>query len=116
MAEGKYVSVAEVKEMLTEENEKRGELIPSLKAALTAATETCPLTKEQADALIEKIGEIITELPLGDDSRSFIPVKIADTLPRSPAEVRSLFTKERGVTLSEDIIKSILNAVNEITN
>ncbi len=116
MAEGKYVSVAEVKEMLTEENERRGELIPSLRAALIAATETCPLTTEQANELIGKVGEIITDLPLGDDSRSLIPVKIADTLPRSPAEVRALFAKERGVTLSEEIIKNILEAVAEIAN
>ncbi len=116
MAESGYVSVAEVKEMLTEENEKRGELIPSLKAALTAATETCPLSKEGAEDLIEKVTGIISELSLAsEDSKAFLAVKIADTLPRSPAEVRSLFTKER-VTLSEEIIQAILNAVAEVVN
>ncbi len=114
MAETRYVSVAEVKEMLTEENEKRGELIPSLKAALTAATETCPLTKEETEKLIDKVAGIISEL-VSDDSKDFLAVKIADTLPRSPAEVRSLFAKER-VNLSEDIIQAILSAVAEAAN
>ena len=59
MAEDRYVTVAEVKEMLTAENEKRGELIPSLKAAMNTAVDTCPLTKEQADEIIAKISEII---------------------------------------------------------
>lgn len=114
MAEGKYVSVAQVKEMLNEESEKRVELIPSLKAALTAATETCPLTKEQADLIIEEVRDIITELPLSADSRELIPVKVADTLPRYPVEVRALFTKERGITLTNEIIQQILDAVAKV--
>ena len=109
MAEGKYVSVAEVKEMLTAENEKRGELIPSLKAAMNTAVDTCPLTKEQAD-------EIIADLSLTEDSRAMIPVKIADTLPRFPVEVRAIFAKERGVTLSPDMIQQILDTVAEYAN
>ena len=116
MAEGKYVSVAEVKEMLTAENEKRGELIPSLKAAMNTAVDTCPLTKEQADELIAKVAEIIAELSLTEDSRGMIPVKIADTLPRYPVEVRAIFAKERGVTLSPDMIQQILDAVAEYAN
>lgn len=114
MTEGKYVSVAQVKEMLVEENEKRGDLIPSLKAALTVATETCPLSKEQADLIIEKVSGIITELPLSDDSRELIPVKIADTLPKYPVEIRAIFSKERGVTLNNEIIQQILDAVAEV--
>ena len=109
MAEGKYVSVAEVKEMLTAENEKRGELIPSLKAAMNTAVDTCPLSKEQAD-------EIIADLSLTEDSRAMIPVKIADTLPKYPVEVRAIFAKERGVTLSPDMIQQILDTVAEYAN
>lgn len=116
MAECEYVSVAKVKEMLTEESEKRGDLIPSLKAALTAATETCPLTSAQANELIDEVKGIIKKLDLSEDSEKLIPVKIADTLPKSPAEVRSIFTKERGVTLSEEIISEILHAVDKIAN
>lgn len=116
MAEGKYVSVAEVKEMLTAENEMRGDLIPSVKAAMNTAVDTCPLTKEQADEVIAKVTEIISDLSLTEDSRNMIPVKIADVLPRSPAEVRSIFAKERGVTLSPDMIKQILDTVAEYAN
>ena len=112
MAEDRYVTVAEVKEMLTAENEKRGELIPSLKAAMNTAVDTCPLTKEQADEIIAKISEIIADLSLTEDSRAMIPVKIADTLPRYPAEVRALFSKERGVVLPPEMMQQIIDAVN----
>jgi DNA-directed RNA polymerase subunit F len=116
MAEGKYVSIAEVKEMLTAENEKRGELIPSLKAAMNTAVDTCPLSKEQADEIIAKVTEIIADLSLTEDSRAMIPVKIADTLPKYPVEVRAIFAKERGVTLSPDMIQQILDTVAEYAN
>lgn len=113
MAEDRYVTVAEVKEMLTEKNEERGELIPSLKAALMTATETCPLTGEQARELVAKVAEIIAPLTLTEYGRNSIPVKIADTLPRYPAEVRALFTKERGVVLPPEMTQQIIDAVNE---
>lgn len=113
MAEDRYVTVAEVKEMLSEKNEERGDLIPSLKAALTAATETCPLTGEQAKELAAKCAEIIEPLTLTDYGRKSIPVKIADTLPRYPAEVRALFSKERGVVLPPEMMQQIIDAVNE---
>lgn len=113
MAESRYVSVAEVKEMLSAENEKRGELIPSLKAALSTAAETCPLTCEQAKELISKVSEIIAPLTLTEYGRATAPVKIADTLPRYPAEVRAIFSKERGVVLPPEMIEQILDAVNE---
>ena len=45
-----------------------------------------------------------------------IPVKIADTLPRFPVEVRAIFAKERGVTLSPDMIQQILDTVAEYAN
>lgn len=112
MAEDRYVSVAEVKEMLAEKNEERGELIPSLKAALMSATETCPLTGEQAKELIAKVAEIIEPLSLTEYGKQSIPVKVADTLPRYPAEVRALFTKERGVVLPPEMTQQIIDAVN----
>ena len=113
MAECRYVSVAEVKEMLNAESEKRGELIPSLKAALSTANDTCPLTSEQAKELINKVAEIISSLDLTEYGRESAPVKIADTLPRFPAEVRAIFSKERGVVLPPEMIQQILDAVNE---
>lgn len=113
MAECRYVSVAEVKETLIAKNEERGELIPSLKAAMTAANETCALTSEQANELIAKIAEIIEPLELTEYGRDTTPVKVADTLPKSPAEVRALFSKERGVVLPPEMIQQILDTVND---
>ena len=81
MAEDRYVTVAEVKEMLTEKNEERGELIPSLKAALTTATETCPLTGEQARELAAKCAEIIEPLTLTEYGRKSIPVRSQTPFP-----------------------------------
>lgn len=113
MAESRYVTVAEVKEMLIAENEKRGELIPSLKAAMATAVDTCPLTSEQANELAANVAEIITPLTLTEYGRGTIPVKVADTLPKFPAEVRAIFSKERGVTVPPEMIQQILDAVNE---
>ena len=110
------VSVAKVREMLIAENEKRGELIPSQKATMNTAIETCPLSEEVAEGLAEKVRGIISELSLTDESRDAIPVKIADTLPRYPVEVRAIFQKERGVALTPDMIQQILDAVAEVAN
>lgn len=116
MAEDRYVSLAEVKEMLTVANEERGELIPSLKAAKIVAEDTCPLTKDQADELVAKLGDVLSGLDLAEESKMIIPIKIADTLPLSRAEVRALFTKERGVTLSDEMYNRILDTVAEYAN
>ena len=53
MTDGQYVSLAEVRDMLTAENEKR-ELLPMQKYALAQATDVCHITKEQADAVDAK--------------------------------------------------------------
>ena len=54
MTDGQYVSLAEVRDMLTAENEKR-ELLPMQKYALAQATDVCHITKEQSDELIAKL-------------------------------------------------------------
>ena len=58
MTDGQYVSLAEVRDMLTAENEKR-ELLPMQKYALAQATDVCHITKEQADELIAKLLDLL---------------------------------------------------------
>ena len=53
--DGKIVSLAEVRDMLTAENEKR-ELLPMQKNALSQA-ELCHISKDQADELFGKAAD-----------------------------------------------------------
>ena len=115
----RYVSLAEVKEILTEANEARGgfvdtedpEYVPSQasaiqRAALLHAQAVCTnLTKEQADELIAKV----RELEFVTETTSY---KIADILPKYPEDVRAIFSKER-ITLEADDIQKVLDIVGE---
>ena len=97
MTDGQYVSLAEVRDMLTAENEKR-ELLPMQKYALA---------KEQADELIAKL----LELDFVKDNPA-LAVKIADILPKYPVDVRAICSKERLVRpLDAEMIDQILDTV-----
>ena len=102
MAEPQYVSLAEVRDMLTAENEKR-ELLPSQKAAMTHAGYVCPLSKEQVDEMVSKLMEL-------DFVTTHVAYKIADLRPKYSNDVRAIFSKER-VTLDADMIQSVLDIV-----
>ncbi|MBO4552056.1 MAG: hypothetical protein J5673_02525 [Candidatus Methanomethylophilaceae archaeon] len=114
----RYVSLAEVKDILTEANEARGgfvdtedpEYVPSQasaiqRAALLHSQAVCKLTKEQADELIAKV----RELEFVTETTSY---KIADILPKYPEDVRAIFSKER-ITLEADDIQKVLDIVGE---
>ena len=106
MTDGQYVSLAEVRDMLTAENEKR-ELLPMQKYALAQATDVCHITKEQADELIAKL----LELDFVKDNPA-LAVKIADILPKYPVDVRAICSQERLVRpLDAEMIDQILDTV-----
>ncbi len=104
--EQRYVSVAEVKELLEAEVEARGgveNMLASQRASLDHAQKTCSISKEQADAIIAAVSEF-------DFVTEPVAVKIADLLPEYPEDVRAIFSKER-VTLEPEQIESILEIV-----
>lgn len=104
MTEPKYVSLAEVRDMLNAENEKR-ELLPSQKAAMSHAGSVSPLSKEQAEEMVAKLCELdFVTIP--------VAYKIADLRPKYSNDVRAIFSKERGVTLDGDMIQSVLDIVS----
>ena len=103
MAE-QYVSLAEVRDMLNSEAEKR-ELLPSQENAMKHANAVCTLSQEQADEMVSKL----MELDFVSEER--IAYKIADLRPKYSNDVRAIFSKER-VTLDADMIQSVLDIVS----
>jgi len=111
----RYVTLAEVKELLEEVSESRkgtagmledeDVLLASQKAALDHAQKVTTISLEDANKLIEEVSqlEIVTDA---------IAVKIADILPRYPEDVRAIFYKER-VTLGKDEINQIIEIVGK---
>ncbi len=98
----KYLTLSEVKELLTNEREKR-ELNNLQKAALMHAEEFAKLKPEDAAKLVDELMELdfVTERHA---------VKIADILPIHPDQVRAVYAKEKIVLPPEDI-KKILDIV-----
>ena len=91
-----------MKELLTEESEKR-ELLTSQKSALEHAQKVSYLSAEDTRKLVEEV----SALDIVDDR---IAAKIADILPKYPNDVRAIFYKER-IELTADRIQSILDIV-----
>jgi len=82
-----YITLAEVRDLLAEEHEKR-ELLTSQKAATEHARVVCQLPVEDAKKIVEEVRAIngVTE---------YAAIKIADLLPEYPEDVRAIFSKER---------------------
>lgn len=101
----KYVSVAEVRDLLEAEAEARGyeSLLASQKATLDHAQKTCSITPEQAEAIRSQALAI-------DFVSETAAIKIADLLPEYPEEVRAIFYKER-VNLDAEKIEAVLDVV-----
>ncbi|MDR1955168.1 MAG: RNA polymerase Rpb4 family protein [Candidatus Methanoplasma sp.] len=100
----RYVTLAEVRDLLQEEHEKR-ELHTSQKAAMEHAKTVCALPIETAKKLAEEAGTIngVTE---------YTAVKIADLLPQYPEDVRAIFSKER-LTIDPKTIDQIIEVVSK---
>ncbi len=96
------VPLARVKELLTEEAAHRT-LPREAGLALQHAEGFVRLTPEATAKLIEEL----RALPYVDAS---VAVKIADTLPQYPEEIRLLFSKER-VPLDEEQVARLLEIV-----
>ncbi|MCL1978713.1 MAG: RNA polymerase Rpb4 family protein [Methanomassiliicoccaceae archaeon] len=99
-----YVTLAEVRDLLTEEHEKR-ELLTSQKAAMEHARAVCTLSVENADALAKEI------LAIGGVTE-YAAVKVADLLPQYPEDVRAIFSKER-IAIEPKTIEKVIEVVSK---
>lgn len=99
-----YITLAEVRDLLTEEHEKR-ELLTSQKAAMEHARTVCELSADSAKKIIEEVRAIegVTE---------FAAVKIADMLPQYPEDIRAIFSKER-ITVDQKTVDQIIETVGK---
>jgi DNA-directed RNA polymerase subunit F len=105
MSDDHPVTLAEVKELLEEEQKKRAELTPEQKVSLDHASKVARLSAADAQKLLNDVKEL-----------GFVPetvaVKIADILPEYPEDVRALFAKER-LILDKKQIEALLAAVKK---
>lgn len=98
------VTLAEVRDLLAEEHEKR-ELLTSQKAAMEHARTVCPISLETANKIIDEVSTI-------DGVTEYTATKIADMLPRYPEDVRAIFSKER-LAIEPDTISQIIEVVGK---
>ncbi len=104
MAEERYVTLSEVKQLLESATQVR-ELTPDQKLAFDHAQKVAKLDPEKAMALKGELSQ------LGFISEALC-TKIADLLPTHSEDVRVLFTKERMV-LEKKNIEQILSTVEK---
>ena len=99
-----YVTLAEVRDLLAEEHEKR-DLLTSQKAAMEHARAVCTLSAEDTKKIAEEVRAIngVTE---------YTAVKIADLLPKYPEDVRAIFSKER-LAVEPKTIDQIIEVVGK---
>jgi len=111
----RYVTLAEVRDLLEEVSESRkgtaglledeDVLLASQKAALDHAQKVSNISVEDANKIIEEVSQI-------EEVTDAIAVKIADILPKYPEDVRAIFSKER-INLSNDKINQIIEIVGK---
>lgn len=102
MNKGRYVSLAEAKQMLDKESELR-DLTPDQRAALEHAGKIAKLPVDDSKKVVEEV------LALGFASE-MVAIKVADIMPQHPEDVRAIFAKERMV-LEKTHIDQIIDIV-----
>ncbi len=103
--ESRYVSLAEVKELLTEESEER-ELRYEQSLALSHAEAFVKLSVEDTEDLIE---ELMEEFDFVKEESAY---KLADILPEDKNGVRAVFQQDR-FTPSDDEAEKIINTIKK---
>jgi len=101
----KPVSLAEVKSILKKISKERDEMIYEQKIALEHAQKFAKLS-------IKKTEDIVKDLSKFDFIQEIHAYKIADILPTTEDDVKTIFAKER-ITLGENDIKNILEIVKK---
>ena len=101
----KPVSISEVKNILKRIEKDREELLYEQKIALEHAHKFAKLTVKKSEDLVKEL----SKLEFLQEIHSF---KIADILPSTQDDVKTIFAKER-ITLSESDINKILEIVKK---
>ncbi len=96
MVEEKYLSLAEMKDLLEKEKASRPSLSMEQGYAHQHATTFARITPEQALKLVKELMEIPMMSPAN-------AVKVADLLPTHGDDVRAIFAKERFALSKEDM-------------
>ncbi len=99
------ISLSEVKNILKRIEKERKELLYEQKIALEHANKFARLTEK-------KTKELIKELKTLDFIQNTQAYKIADLLPITEDDIKTIFAKER-ITLKENDIKKILEIINK---
>ena len=103
--EKKYVSIAEVKNILGKVSKERKEMIYEQKIAYEHAQKFAKLS-------VKKTNDLVKDLQTVEPVSEFHAYKIADLLPESEEEIKSIFAKER-ININENDIKKILEIVQK---
>ncbi len=101
----KPVSISEVKNILKKVEKDREELLYEQKIALEHAHKFAKLSVKKSEGLIKEL----LKLEFLHEIHAY---KIADILPSTEDDVKTIFAKER-ITLSENDIKKILDLVEK---
>jgi DNA-directed RNA polymerase subunit F len=101
----KPIPLAEVKNILKKASKERGELLYEQKIALEHAQKFAKLP-------VKKTNEMIKELASLDFLEHIHAIRIADLLPTTEDDVKTIFAKER-ITLGGNEIKKILEIVRK---
>lgn len=101
----KPISISEVKNILKKVEKERKELLYEQKIALEHAHKFAKLPVKKIDDLVKEL----SKLEFLDEIHVY---KIADLLPLTDEDVKTIFAKER-ITFSEGDIKKILDLVNK---
>ena len=105
-AQGRPVSIPEVRALLEKEQAGREELAYEQKLALDHAAIFTRIPPEKVDGLIEELRQI-------PKMNEFHRRKIVDIAPTHADDVRAVFVKDR-INLENDEIEKILNAVRTV--
>lgn len=103
--EGRLVSLAEVKSMLTRAQQEREELTYEQKLALEHSLRFAKLP-------LDKTEDLIKDLSKFDFMTEPYAYKVADLCPVEAEEVRAIFAKSR-VTVGDDQVAQILETVGK---
>ena len=99
------VSLSEVKNILNKFSKEREEMLYEQRIALEHAQKFAKLP-------VKKTNDMIKELMKLEFLEQVHAYKIADLLPNTKDDIKTIFAKER-ITLSEDNIKKILEIVGK---
>lgn len=104
----KPVSLSEVKNILKKIEKERKELLYEQKIALEHANKFAKLPAKKTEDLIKEL----SELKFLEEIHYY---KIADLLPSTEDDLKTIFAKER-ITLGENEIKKILEIVKKYSS